>query len=419
MAKKKNYKIKSKRTGEHLKKYAKVSLTGLTLAVLVANAINRQNEAYKDLKNTEVNTGIFSEYGSGIMLEKEAKIKILEYKIELYESALGINNEKIYNPEEELNNLLNDKEVNNAIKAIFEFSPYYYSKKYVNNFLDEKSSAKDRLIDLYFAMGGDEFDETGKYELNNLFYYNNLDGNQKNLPKQLCVVNKTATCGDYNIYKIVDTTGYNPTCLVTNEVNEIILIGTKDGHINKANEESLVPFDWLLEGNCLDSLICDTYDNSYPNFEFFNNVLYKLNSKICKQESQEENKYFSKDLAILDLTNGCQQQEGNIKDYYFLKLKVAYLFGEGSYVYEDLFNKNAIVIVGKDKSVTYYDLVDYTYIRDEDILLSYRTTPETCFKTYDEFINEYKFPYQASYIKEELETMKDDVSSIKMIFNFK
>lgn len=383
-----NFKLKNiKKTSSDFKKIIKVGIFGLALSTMVACANSKDAQTDKNAK--VINGAAFNYPLQGLTKDLKDQIDDKE-KTKM-----------------ELNNLLNDKEVQKIIKSILsEPIEENDDKDYINCFLNKENDDNERLIDLYFALGGDEFNED-EYKLNNLFCYDNLDGNQKYLPKQICIFNKAKENNEYSFYKMITDNSYERTCLVTNKDNEMVLIGTKDGHTYRIKEGHLAPFKQLLDLFDLDSLVKDNYPNFYPDYDFFNNILYKLNDQICTGGLAGDDYYCSKELAMLDLTSDCQQKEGDVKNYYFLHIKAPYLFSENSLVYEDVFNKNARVIVNSEKEVSYYDLINYTYIHDEDITPKEPDENKTCFKSYEEFITQYNLPCQEFYTAEQLENIKN------------
>lgn len=179
------------------------------------------------------------------------------------------------------------------------------------------------------------------YKLEEIKIFNNLDGDKKELPKDIEVMANISTYGNYKFYESIMGQGF----LVTDQEDRVLLVANND-RVVKTKNYKLQSFASLLEKYSIEK--AETYSSE----KLLDEVLTTLSIQINDSTVGNLQSIKSSDIVVLD-SSRLADSEAYENRYYFLKYRCPYLFDpKASRVYTDIFHPDANAVIGQ--SVTFY-----------------------------------------------------------------
>ncbi|MBR1376413.1 MAG: hypothetical protein IJ565_01170 [Bacilli bacterium] len=201
-----------------------------------------------------------------------------------------------------------------------------------------------------------------KYELDNLYVFDNRNGEVEELPKRLCLYELYNSNDEYSFYEIhgdvVHINYWEGLNIVTDKNGKIVACTDHDDNalytVLKDKDIYLTSFkDFLKDNN-----FSEEVRFSYRHNELFHNLAFKLSKEL---NNDDTNKY-----AIITSEYGFAKSYGEIDNYYFLKRKCPYIFSTDFDIYEDINNSNAYILVDRDfKGFSYEDNKNGLYMYED------------------------------------------------------
>lgn len=252
-----------------------------------------------------------------------------------------------------------------------------YSAAYVQEKEHFKEAYQKAQYDPYLFM---------EYNIDEISIVDNLDGKIKGLPKQICLLTKSAEYGEYLIYKIYsdnDYSFYEDYYVVVNKDGKVIssasLISNSYTDISK-KDISLTSFKQFLKDNKMTDLIKENY--SY--IELFENLTFDISKRLC--ECKNNKLIDDKDILVVDNTGGMCLAENNNQMYYFIVKVCPYLFIEGRDMYRDVINEDARITVDPRHTLRYSDFVNDVSLYNEDLHFVDGASHTDCLLGFKEFM---------------------------------
>lgn len=294
---------------------------------------------------------------------------------------------------------------NSTIKDVLK-SIVINSKKYDTDIIDDISSACDEYgtkwedLYLYNAI----IDATRKQKLNHgrgrknpledLKIFNNLDKQQKNLPKQLGLMVHGSTYGKYKLYEMI---GSSFIFLVTDQKDNILLVANND-KVKKIEGKRLLDLSKLLNMYNINP------QQKYTDEELYYNLTFKLSKKINDSINKDSKIMETKDIVVVNSNLTVKENIDN--KYYFLQYQCPYLFDTKTDIYRDIFNPNANIEIGQDTDFSYIDC-------KQNISMFDPVCPgdkKAAFQSLSEFLTQKNISYQKYISYEELSRLNKKVN---------
>lgn len=241
------------------------------------------------------------------------------------------------------------------------------------------------------------------YQLKNLKVFNNLDGHQKDLPKQIGIMECESTYGKYRFHEIVPNNFGKENFLffITDNKNNVLLVADNK-RVKKGKKLRLKNFSSLLKAYDI------TPQEKYSDKELNSNLIIQLSKKISEDKVDKSESIKTNDIIVLDSSklrnsNNCDNQ------YCFFKYHCPYLFADNTSIYTDIFYPSTNAVFGEDGIYFYKDSKkeNYTY----NPLLLYGSEPN--YQNLKTFLKDKNIPAKEQISYEELKEINDTVNERK------
>lgn len=282
-------------------------------------------------------------------------------------------------------------------KSLEEESPVI---KEIYNACYNKDKKDDFFSSVIFEMAKEKKEENN-YPLKNLKIFNNLDKKQKNLPKQILLMNHYSTYGKYKFYKMIGSKTTPFLAFITDEENHVLFA------INfmYSNKEMKVKNIHLQDFSKLLNAYNIKKKEKYTYHELCGNLTFKLSMKMNDHKNNNSKTLKVKDIVVVDINKVFWKDNTNQR-YYFLKYHEPYLFASKTDSYIDIFNPNANIIIDQENTLEYQNVKQNIVFFDSTKIGNI----ESSFQSLHDFLSKKKIFHKESISYEDLSKINKKVN---------